>query len=114
MRRNLFWWLCHACLWLIIAGLDASYEVAVLDRIVDGEHAVLIVGDPPEREVVVPADELPAEVRDGGWLRVELEGDRLHSATVDETATEEARERIREKLEALRAQGRRDRGFEAP
>lgn len=73
----------------------------------DGEHAVLIVGDPPERELVVPVDDLPEGAREGHWLQVELEGDRLTRASVDQVATDRARGRVRAKLEALRKRGRR-------
>lgn len=82
-------------------------EVAAVDRIVEGRHAVLLVGDPPHREVTAPLDALPADVREGHWLRVELDADRLVSAEIDESATERARARARAKLDALRNRGRR-------
>ena len=83
------------------------HQVAVIDRIVDNEHAVLLVGDPPERELRVPLASLPAEVREGHWLEVELDADRLVSAMIDQGATERARARVRSKLDALRNRGRR-------
>ena len=82
-------------------------EVAVVDRIVDGVTAVLIVGDPPERELAIARDALPAQVREGHWLAIELEGDRLVSAEIDEQATENARKGVRAKLDELRRRGRR-------
>jgi hypothetical protein len=82
-------------------------EVAVVDRIVDGERAVLLVGDPPTREVTAPLEALPAGAREGHWLEVEIEGDRLASATIDQRATERARDQARKKRDALRRRGRR-------
>lgn len=82
--------------------------VAVVDRIVDGERAVLIVGDPPEREVDISAADLPPGAREGHWLCVEMDGDRVVSASVDEDATARAKDRVRAKMEALRR--RRGRG----
>jgi hypothetical protein len=82
-------------------------EVAVVDRIVDGEHAVLLVGAEPRREVIVPIGALPDEVREGHWLTLELEGDRVVRAEIDRGATDDARDRVKSKLDALRARGRR-------
>ncbi|MFA9479365.1 DUF3006 domain-containing protein [Phycisphaerales bacterium AB-hyl4] len=82
-------------------------EVAVLDRIVDGKHAVLIVGDPPDREVAVPIETLPEGVQEGHWLRVILEGEHLVDAQIDQVATDAAKQRIHSKLEQLRRRGRR-------
>jgi hypothetical protein len=79
---------------------------AVLDRIEDGTFAVLLVGD-GEEEHIVPADQLPAGVAPGAWLRVRFEGDSLQWAEVDAAETEQARARIAEKLERLRQRGRR-------
>lgn len=107
MKRKLPRWACAlaGCLFALSEG--AERELAVVDRVVDGEHAVLLVGDPPERELVVPARELPAEAAGGHWLEIELEGDELRSAEIDPEATERARERVRELLERLRDGGRR-------
>lgn len=44
---------------------------AVVDRIVDGEHAVLLVGD-DEVELVVPAGRLPEGAGEGAVLTLEL------------------------------------------
>lgn len=88
-------------------------EVAVLDRVVDGERAVLLLGDPPGREVVVAAAALPAGAREGARLRVELDGDRIVDAELDEGETRRARDRIRAKMDALRRRASKRRG-EAP
>jgi hypothetical protein len=69
-------------------------KLAALDRIEDGKHAVLIVGDPTERELRLPVEQL-------------LDEDRLVSASIDHEATAAARNRVRSKLEQLRKRGRR-------
>lgn len=84
-------------------------EQAVLDRVVDGAHAVLLVG-PRERELVVPASELPAETRSGSWLRVRTAGDGSVTIRPDAEATARATGRIRDKMEQLRRRGRGDHG----
>ncbi len=85
---------------------EKGWEKAVLDRIVDGAHAVLLVGE-EEREHVVPAALLPAEVTPGTWLKVRFEEENLVEAAIDGEETRRARERISEKLNRLRARGRR-------
>lgn len=80
----------------------ADEERAVVDRIVDGTHAVLLVGD-EETEQVVPAERLPATAREGTWLHVTRDDTgRIVEMEVDEAATEEAQERIASKIEQLR------------
>ncbi len=80
-------------------------ERAVIDRIVDGEHAVLLVG-PEEEERIVPRSCLPPEAKEGVWLLVTFDDDRLLQARIDHEATDRAAERIVSKLERLRRRGR--------
>lgn len=75
-------------------------EKAVIDRFEDG-WAVLLVGD-AERQLSVPRKVMPRGAREGDWLRVETEGDRLVSARMDKEETARAQKRISEKLERLR------------
>ena len=75
-------------------------EKAVIDRFEDG-WAVLLVGD-DERKVNVPKKALPRGAREGHWLQVELEGEKLISAAIDKEETARARQRVLEKLERLR------------
>lgn len=49
-------------------------DAAVVDRIEDGRHAVLLVG-PDEVELVVAADRLPAATGEGDWVRLTLTRD---------------------------------------
>jgi len=79
-------------------------EKAVIDRIVDGRHVVLLVGE-GEVERIVGLDSLPQGVREGMWLWVRFEGERLVEAEIDREETEKAAARIKEKLEALRRRG---------
>jgi hypothetical protein len=73
---------------------------AVIDRF-EGDSAVVIVG-PAEDKLVVPRSFLPLEAKEGTWLQVDVEDDRLLSAIVDKEETSRAQQRIAEKLAKLR------------
>jgi hypothetical protein len=75
-------------------------EKAVVDRFEEGQ-AVLLVGD-QERKLVVPRKNLPRGVKEGHWLKVEIEEGRLINALIDEEETSKVKQRIAEKLERLR------------
>lgn len=79
---------------------------AVVDRIVDGKHVVLLVG-PDEVERIVERSLLPEDIAEGTWLKVEFDGDQLVSAVIDEAATAEAAQRVADKLALLRRRGGR-------
>jgi hypothetical protein len=53
---------------------DPPRDALVVDRIVDGRHAVLLVG-PDEVELVVDVGVLPDGVGEGDWLRLGLRPD---------------------------------------
>lgn len=82
---------------------------AVLDRIEDQQHAVLLVGE-QQHERVVPANTLPAGTKPGDWLRVRFEGDAVLAISVDLQETEQTQQRIADKLARLRQRGRRPQG----
>ena len=73
---------------------------AVIDRF-ENDSAVLLVGE-EEEKLVVPRKSLPDGAKEGVWLQVEVEDDRLLSAVVDLDETAAAKKRIAEKLERLR------------
>ncbi len=73
---------------------------AVIDRF-EGEKALLIVGQ-EEDKLVVLRSLLPVGAKEGDWLQVDLEDDRILSAEMDEAETARAEERIAGKLERLR------------
>jgi Protein of unknown function (DUF3006) len=75
-------------------------EKAVIDRFEEG-LAVLLIGE-EARRLVVPRKDLPRGAKAGHWLQVEMEGERLLSAVIDEEETARAKQRIAEKLESLR------------
>lgn len=80
-------------------------EKGVIDRIVDGKHAVLLVGD-TEKEFVIPVQKLPSKAKEGTWLRLELDGEIIHSVDLDEETTVEQKNRIQNKMALLRERGR--------
>jgi hypothetical protein len=73
---------------------------AVVDRF-EEELAVILVGE-EEEKLVVPRSSLPSGTKEGHWLKVEIEDDRLISAIIDEDETNQAKIRIAEKLAKLR------------
>jgi len=81
-------------------------EKAVIDRIVDGKTAVILVGE-DERQHHYPADKLPEGTREGTWLRVRVESGEIVSMEVDQEETDTVRRRIQEKMDKLRARDRR-------
>jgi hypothetical protein len=73
---------------------DAPQDVtAVVDRIEDGLHAVLLVG-PDEVELVVDATLLPEGTEEGDWLRVGF--------VRDPALTAERRAAIERRMERIR------------
>lgn len=80
-------------------------EKAVLDRVVDGAHAVLLVGD-DETEAIVPVALLPDETKPGDWLQVTRdESGAIVALTPDPGETASMRQRIADKLAKLRQRG---------
>ena len=74
-------------------------ERAVIDRVEEGQ-AVLLVGN-DERQLIVPLSALPQGAAPGQWLRVEIEGSRLRSATLDPEQTARRQSWLRQRLDRL-------------
>jgi hypothetical protein len=81
-------------------------EKAIVDRIVDGKHAVLLVGD-QEVERVILSTKLPSGVTVGTVVMVEFNGDKLVSTEAIMEETTKTKERIKSKLDLLRQRKRR-------
>jgi hypothetical protein len=73
---------------------------AVIDRF-EGDKAVLLVGE-EEDKLIVPRSSLPPEAKEGQWLQVDVEDDKVLSVALDEDETKKAEDRIAEKLARLR------------
>lgn len=74
---------------------------AVIDRIVDGSSAVLLVG-PEEHERIVAASMLPEDAREGVWVVVDASTDPVTVIAVDHQRTADRAERIEQQLEQIR------------
>lgn len=78
---------------------------AVLDRIVDGDKAVLLVGEEEEERLVDVAD-LPdvdgQQVQEGSWLLIDETG----ALTYDSEQTEQRTESMADKLAMLQKRSR--------
>lgn len=76
---------------------------AVVDRIVDGEMAVLLLEDDDEviEQFDVSTERLPAECDEGSIVSVVVADDELIEMTLRPEETRKRRERIREKFNRL-------------
>lgn len=75
---------------------------AVLDRIVDGSHGVMLVGE-KEKEYLVPFQKLPKDSKEGMWYRVSIENNEVVVLYFDEEETKNVKERIEDKMASLKA-----------
>jgi len=83
------------------AGSDVvDGDALVVDRIVDGRHAVLLIG-PDEVELVIDLALLPAGTSEGDWFRLGL--------TADPALTAARRNDAEQRLARLRRDRRGDR-----
>ena len=75
---------------------------AVVDRIVDDQAVLLLEDDGETDELIVSVTDLPKQAReDGGVLTVAIEDGQVRSITSDTEATNDRRQRIRDKLDRL-------------
>ena len=72
---------------------------AVIDRF-EGTTAVLNMGE-DERQMEVPRAALPKGCKEGDWLQVELDDEKLVKVEPDPAETARARKRIEDKMAAL-------------
>ena len=79
--------------------MEVTMKKAVLDRIVDGKFAVLLVGD-EETEEIVPISQLPAQIKEGTWLTI-TDG----QFVIDQEETMNKKDAAKSKLELLRKRG---------
>lgn len=76
-------------------------EKAVIDRIVDGKHAILLVGE-NEKEVVVPLEALPDGAKEGAWVKVVLKDGTAKKIEIDSAETAFKEINIEGKIQRLR------------
>lgn len=81
-------------------------ETAVLDRIEEQQHAVLLVG-PSEEERILPASKMPQGCKPGDWLILETDEKGQVTVQLDPEASERATKRIQDKLSRLKQRGRK-------
>ena len=78
---------------------------AVIDRIVDGKLAVLLVGE-EEKEYNVPLEDLPQGVKEGCLVSVKINEGVIVSVQLLQEETNEQQTRINEKLNKLKSRKR--------
>lgn len=75
---------------------------AVIDRIVDGATAVLLVG-PNEDELHLPADQLPQGADEGVWVKLDIGSVPATIVAVDQELTQNRAAAIESQLARIRA-----------
>jgi len=78
---------------------------AVIDRIVDGHTAVLLVGG-EETELLLPVDALPQGAADGTWVVLDMSTDPPTVVGIDEQLTQRRFDELSARLETIRRERR--------
>lgn len=76
-------------------------QTGVIDRIVAGQHAVLLIGE-DEKEVVVPTLLLPLGAKEGDWVKVEWQDGQIVRVEADQEETAERKKKLEAKLALLK------------
>ncbi len=76
---------------------------AVIDRY-EGDYAV-IVFEENDKKINYPKNNLPKGSKEGDWLLIDFQGDKIIKVSLDYQSKEDAKKRIAEKLEKLRNKG---------
>jgi hypothetical protein len=82
-------------------GVPIPDDRAVVDRIVDGVTAVLLVG-PNETELLLPSEQLPEDAREGTWLALDLAARPPAVIAVDHSLTEVRAADLNSRLQQIR------------
>jgi hypothetical protein len=75
-------------------------QSAVIDRF-EGDYAVLLVAG-SDAPINVPRQDLPEGLREGDYLKIELDDGKVIQVEYHQPSTEVARQRIQAKLDRLR------------
>lgn len=86
--------------------MGINKQSAVIDRIVDGITAVLLVGE-GEEQLLCPLTSLPPGSKEGLWLVVSIEDGIVVEAEIDQEKTEAMEAQIRHKRAQLLQRTRR-------
>jgi len=78
---------------------------AVIDRIVDGHTAVLLVGG-DEIELLLPVDALPEDATDGTWVVLDTSTDPPTVTGIDQQLTQRRFDELSARLETIRRKRR--------
>ena len=82
--------------------MDGTY-IAIVDRIVDGETAVLLIedGDEVVEQFDIDSEELPDDVGEGGVLTVEIDDGEIISMEYLEDETESRQQAAQDRFDRL-------------
>ncbi|GAE29669.1 DUF3006 domain-containing protein [Halalkalibacter hemicellulosilyticus] len=74
---------------------------AVIDRIVDGDKAVLLVEE-QKKEFTVRQEQLPAAAKEGTWLLLTVENEQIVQISIDTKMTNRMEDKVGATLKRLR------------
>ncbi|PIB54588.1 DUF3006 domain-containing protein, partial [Pseudomonas sp. 2822-17] len=81
---------------------------AVIDRIVEGKHAVVLIGE-DEVEKIVPIELISDNVNEGDWIEIKIDNDgNIISIEQDTQSTKGTKQRVKNKMELLRKRSKRN------
>jgi hypothetical protein len=83
-----------------MTGLTGEYR-GIVDRIVDGETAVVLIEDDLRTEVTRPIDDLPANTTEGAVLDLVLEDGEVTESHVRDEETRRRQEALEDRLDDL-------------
>ncbi|MFA9560664.1 DUF3006 domain-containing protein [Evansella sp. AB-rgal1] len=83
-------------------------DKAVVDRIVDGDKVVLLVGE-EEKEMILSLSQLPEDVKEGSWVRVVFNNEEVITIELDNDETNSRKQRIKSKMELLKQRSKKNR-----
>lgn len=73
----------------------------VLDRIVDGKHAVILVEE-LGKEYIIDVDSLPNDSKEGTWFKLKVVNDEIVEMRIDEETQEVMEKKIDDIMSKLR------------
>lgn len=83
-------------------------EKGIIDRIEDGQYAVILI-DRLQKEFVLPVAELPFGSKEGSIISIELSGSSIRVLSIEEDETIKAKVAIDERVDSLKKSSRKSR-----
>lgn len=82
-----------------------EYMQGILDRIEDGDQAVILIEE-IQKALVIPMCELPKGSKEGTYFNVEEKGGQYHVLSINKEATEKEAQKSIDLMEKLRSKSK--------